>query len=897
MSAVPASSTSAAPLTKFRAPRLRADTVARPVLLHRLIGSVESNPLTLVSAPAGSGKTTLLSQLAASLRDAAGCAVQWVAIDADDNDANRLFAALVQAVAPLGLTWETEPRALMAGVSGSGPQTRAALAGLVNALCTSPARRIVFVIDDLHRLDSEDVFALLESLIERLPDHVALVLGSRFEPPLPFARWRLHGELGEFMPADLRFNETDAFDLAIARKSSLDATSVREAVARTQGWAVGLTMLLQSSPGSLPSAEGARLARDPSQRNLFAYLAQEILEALPADLQEFVLQVSILAELNPALASSVTGRTAAGAVLDALYRRNLFLTAIDESVPVLRFHDLFRDFLQSELARRHPDQLARLHERAAHAETVPGRAIHHFIAAGRWNEAIALIVRVGESLLAQGGIASVERWLAEIPESARADNPKVSYLRGACAWLRWDWATARAELAPAVAGMTAPEDAPQRVRATFQLVDALNSSGELQGAWQQLQDVERLPLDELGLAELALQRAWCLAPTGEAGAVTRHMQEFLQHAERDPGAICPVTAGRIHCMLIGLPGIAATFERFTELADRVRGTATAPWHLAAYAVAGWAALWRGDRQGATTVLARAATAYHQFGGIRLLAERIGQFKAVCSLALGQYEQAIAIAQQHVQGLQAPEVARHSAVWLRSYRHGLARMYWMAGDADGYRRVLPFLVAPRTIEEWPFTETAADVARGQAAILEENWRSAIAPLTRATRTYPQQRMAAIYCDPRVSLAYAHLNLGERETARTVFAPVLEEVLEQRAVGLLLLDSRKVVTALLDNLAVETRRSPAIVALRQTLDQWTTAPATSTPAAATPAGPLATLSDREQEVLAQVAAGASNKHIARDLSLSLHTVKRHVANILDKLDCASRGQAADLFRRLS
>jgi LuxR family maltose regulon positive regulatory protein len=237
------------------------------------------------------------------------------------------------------------------------------------------------------------------------------------------------------------------------------------------------------------------------------------------------------------------------------------------------------------------------------------------------------------------------------------------------------------------------------------------------------------------------------------------------------------------------------------------------------------------------------------------------------------------------------------VWLRSYRHGLARMYWMAGDADGYRRVLPFLVAPRTIEEWPFTETAADVARGQAAILEENWRSAIAPLTRATRTYPQQRMAAIYCDPRVSLAYAHLNLGERETARTVFAPVLGEVLEQRAVGLLLLDSRKVVTALLDNLAVETRRSPAIVALRQTLDQWTTAPATSTPAAATPAGPLATLSDREQEVLAQVAAGASNKHIARDLSLSLHTVKRHVANILDKLDCASRGQAADLFRRLS
>ena len=61
-----------------------------------------------------------------------------------------------------------------------------------------------------------------------------------------------------------------------------------------------------------------------------------------------------------------------------------------------------------------------------------------------------------------------------------------------------------------------------------------------------------------------------------------------------------------------------------------------------------------------------------------------------------------------------------------------------------------------------------------------------------------------------------------------------------------------------------------------------------------GPLARLSEREREVLAQVAAGAGNKHIARALDLSLHTVKRHVAHILDKLDLESRGQAAAWYR---
>jgi LuxR family maltose regulon positive regulatory protein len=54
--------------------------------------------------------------------------------------------------------------------------------------------------------------------------------------------------------------------------------------------------------------------------------------------------------------------------------------------------------------------------------------------------------------------------------------------------------------------------------------------------------------------------------------------------------------------------------------------------------------------------------------------------------------------------------------------------------------------------------------------------------------------------------------------------------------------------------------------------------------------AQLSAREMEVLARIAAGDSNKLIARAFDLSPHTVKRHVANIFDKLGLASRGQAA-------
>jgi len=51
----------------------------------------------------------------------------------------------------------------------------------------------------------------------------------------------------------------------------------------------------------------------------------------------------------------------------------------------------------------------------------------------------------------------------------------------------------------------------------------------------------------------------------------------------------------------------------------------------------------------------------------------------------------------------------------------------------------------------------------------------------------------------------------------------------------------------------------------------------------------LTPREREVLALVAAGTSNKGIARQLQVSPNTVKFHIAAILDKLDASTRAEA--------
>ena len=56
-----------------------------------------------------------------------------------------------------------------------------------------------------------------------------------------------------------------------------------------------------------------------------------------------------------------------------------------------------------------------------------------------------------------------------------------------------------------------------------------------------------------------------------------------------------------------------------------------------------------------------------------------------------------------------------------------------------------------------------------------------------------------------------------------------------------------------------------------------------------GEEALLTPREREVLALLAAGASNKAIARTLSVSVHTAKFHVASITEKLGASGRLEA--------
>ncbi len=113
----------------------------------------------------------------------------------------------------------------------------------------------------------------------------------------------------------------------------------------------------------------------------------------------------------------------------------------------------------------------------------------------------------------------------------------------------------------------------------------------------------------------------------------------------------------------------------------------------------------------------------------------------------------------------------------------------------------------------------------------------------------------------------------------------EALRSGASGFVLKDTppEKLLDAIAIVAAGEALLAPAIT--RRLIAEFARRPRAAAPSAA---DALAPLTERELQVLQQVAAGSSNAEVAAALHLSVATVKTHISRLLSKLDCRDRAQ---------
>ena len=408
--------------TKFHVPKRRRSVVPRARLSERLSSGAES-ALTLVSAPAGFGKTTLMAEWLADRADVGTAA--WLSLDQRDNDPalfwTYVIAALQTAIPAVGA------RALSL-VGSAQSSMEAILATLLNDL-GGIVQQVVLVLDDYHVIEANDVHQGMAYLLGHLPPQVRLVIASRTDPPWPLASLRARGELVEIRAADLRFtaeeaarylNEVMGLELTTADVAALEG--------RTEGWIAALQLAALSMQGR-EDTTGFIAGFAGDDRYIVDYLVGEVLERQPQPVRSFLLQTSILSRLNGSLCDAVTGQEDGKAMLEALDRGNLFLVPLDDRRLWYRYHHLFADVLRIRLVDEQPGRVHELHVRASDWYEQHGdrpEAIHHALAAEDYDRAAGLVELEIPAMQHARQEATLRRWLQALPEEVFGVRPVLS---------------------------------------------------------------------------------------------------------------------------------------------------------------------------------------------------------------------------------------------------------------------------------------------------------------------------------------------------------------------------------------------------------------------------------------------------------------------------------------
>lgn len=871
--------------TKLRPPRLREDVIARARLVDALYDAAKSIPLTLISAPAGYGKTTLLAALQ---REHPEISLAWVSLDEEDNDPNVFAAALVAAIRRADPRLGAEAQGLLPGLSGL---PRVILDLLINEIVALHPSPLVVVLDDFHRIVEPSIPRAIEYLIDRLPPQMHLVISTRHDPQLPLPRLRVRNQVAELRLDDLRFSEAESRALLNDRIGlAMTPEHIALLQQRTEGWPAGVSLMV-AALRRLPGAIDRDAFLDhlgQLDRYVFDFLAAEVLAALTPEERQFLLDVSVLTELSPELCGAVTQRDDAGAALADLYARSLFVMALDQPPTLFRFHDLFRDFLRHTLEREQPERARELHRRAGCAEPVFSRAVAHLLAGQAFDDAARLIEERGESTLREGALVTLKSWIDALPEEVVDAHPRLSYLLGVAAWTRFDFQATIAHLRRAADGFRARGDHTNAGPALVVLSNAYAAIGEFARAGELTEEASQVDLPMASRLSLLIQETWLDMAGGNPQLAVEAFDAALDliEAANDPELIHSLARG-IHCYLFSLPGATSRIERFIRIA-LPHARERSPLRASVLTMRAWSHQWRGRSEEAGATALRALEIAEHLGGMRSTSISVQLLRAVLAALRGDSRVADASIDALFASLKQDDAAPFTDAWLAGYLVTLGRIRLMQGRLDEARAAEQRIRAIENLREWPIAPVARAMFRGMIAAAEERFADAEESFREAVRLQERIHIGYFAGDARTMLASLLHERGRVDEALATFAPVLAEHAADETPGAVAWAGSVALPLL--RLARERGVHAEFAAEVLALFGERSGPS----AVVTPTGEA--LSPRELEVLRLIADGASNAAVGEKLGISVHTVKRHVANLLQKLAVSSRAEAGAVARKM-
>jgi len=741
------------------------------------------------------------------------------------------------------------------------------------------------------------------------------VLATRHDLQLGLHRLRLEGELSEIRTADLQFTQAEARELLTAAGVALPEPALAMLHERTEGWAAGLRLAALSLAGH---EDPERFAAEfsGSERTVADYLLAEVLERQPDEVRRLLLRTSVLERVSGPLADVLTGGSGGERMLAELEQANAFVVSLDAGRSWFRYHHLFADLLQLALRRTTPGEVTALHEAAAgwFAEHgFPVEAIRHAQAARDWGLAARLLADNWPGLHLGGQAATVHVILAGFPAEATAADAELATVAAADELAQGSLEEAERFLGLAARRFEGPASVPAGRRGQAHLLLGVvrlllaRQRGNLPAVAEEARRLQALTeapdavpaglgedLRALALVNLGITEYW----GGRLAEAEPHLEQGITLARK---------IGRPYLEFLGLAhgtsiatvrsspyALAEERARQTIELARRHGWTDEPAVGIAYIALAAGGIWRRQLEEAADWVRRAERTLRAEAE-PMTAIAIRYIRALLELACGRDQEVLATFQateRLSRLLDAPDWPLMRARALRL--HALVRLGETGraeqdiaeiaeqGQLSGEIRMA--LAALRIAQDDPDAATAAlaPVLSGAVPVAPATWLSLACLLE----------------------AVARDALGDPAAARDAMRRGLDAATPDGVLATFLLHPPA--RELFDRYAPDRGDQAALAAeIRNLLPAEPPEGPPAEPKPGAPEGPprladsfrlVDPLSKTEIRVLRYLPTNLSAPEIARELSLSVHTVRTHVRHLFAKLGAHGRTEAVERARGL-
>lgn len=404
-------------LTKLHIPPVGNNIVHRSELYEKLNTGL-SRKLILVSAPAGFGKTTVVSDWI----DQNKIPTAWFSLDNGDNDPADFLCYIISGIQSIQNEFGQSALGLLKSPNKTSFESVASL--LINEILNID-QNILLVLDDFHLIKSAEVLKIVSYLLEHIPGNIHIVILTRSDPAISVSRLRSQNQFLELRSSDLCFSANDISVLFNKKlKLGLSIDDVYSLETKTEGWIAGLQLTALSMQGRDNISMFIQDFKGDN-RYIMDYLMEEVLKNQTDDIKEFLLQTSMLEQMSAPLCNAVLNRNDSQLILETLEKNNMFVIPLDEKRTWYRYHHLFAELLKQRLHLRDKAAIIELHNKAGewfYTNSIPLLAIEHALKTENFEKSVQFLGEIVETMWTNGQHVAIMKYGDLLPDEIIKSN-------------------------------------------------------------------------------------------------------------------------------------------------------------------------------------------------------------------------------------------------------------------------------------------------------------------------------------------------------------------------------------------------------------------------------------------------------------------------------------------